>query len=216
MSRQGIPFVVSAPSGTGKTTVCRALVERDPQIEFSVSHTTRTPRRGEVDGVHYHFVTPDEFEELVRADGFVEHAVYAGNRYGTSWSAIDGPLEAGRDLLIEVEVQGAEQLRARRKDAKFVFMLPPSMNELERRLRGRGTDSADAIKRRLDAVRSELAAVHHFDYAVVNDDVDRAIEALGEIVAAERAGEPERARQAWGRATVVAELADLLPLTPQS
>lgn len=210
--RAGIPFVVSAPSGTGKTTVCRAVVERDDGIEFSVSHTTRPPRPGEVDGVHYHFVSRDAFARLVRSGGFLEHAEYAGNRYGTSWAAIDQPLAAGRDLILEVEVQGARQLRDRRPDARFVFLLPPSMEELERRLRGRGTDSDEAVRSRLAAVESELAAVHLFDYAIVNEEIEATIRAVREIVAAEREGVTERVRARWDRARVVAGLSRVLPI----
>ncbi len=216
MSRRGIPFVVSAPSGTGKTTVCRAVVERDPQIEFSISHTTRPRRPAEVDGVHYHFVTSEAFAELVAAGGFVEHAEYAGNQYGTSWQSIDEPLAAGRDLLLEVEVQGARQLRARRDDARLVFLLPPSWQDLEDRLRGRGTDSEEAIAKRLDTAHVELAAVHQFDYAVVNDVVEEAIDAVLAIVRAERRGEPGSVRERFDRAAVVESLKGVLPIPGRS
>jgi guanylate kinase len=213
-SRHGIPFVVSAPSGTGKTTVCRAVVDQDDGIVFSVSHTTRPARRGEVDGVHYHFVDRDTFERLAGEGAFVEHAEYAGNAYGTSFAAIDAPLEAGQDLLLEVDVQGALQLRERRRDARFVFLLPPSMEELERRLRGRGTDSEEAMARRLDSVLGELAAVRHFDYAVVNRDVEQAIAEVLDIVAAERSGQLEAVRERHGRERVVARLGATLPIPP--
>ncbi len=208
----GIPFVVSAPSGTGKTTVCRAIVDGDPDIAFSVSHTTRPPRPGEQEGVHYHFVSREGFAALVKSGGFVEHAEYAGNRYGTSWDAIDAPLLLGRDLLLEVEVQGARQLRDRRADARFVFLLPPSMEELERRLRGRGTDSEAAVQARLAAVERELAAVHLFDYAVVNIEIETTIAAVREIIAAEREGVTEAARAQWDRARVVSGLSGVLPI----
>jgi len=204
--RRGIPFVVSAPSGTGKTTVCRALVARDPHIEFSVSHTTRPPRSGEQDGVHYHFVSRQQFARLVEEGAFVEHAEYAGNLYGTSAAALDQPLSEGRDLLLEVDVQGALQLRQRRRDARFVFLLPPSLEELERRLRGRGTDSPAVVERRLAQVRRELSAVHHFDYALVNEQVGATVTALLEIVAAERLGRTEEVRARFGRARVVARM----------
>lgn len=214
-SRRGIPFVISAPSGTGKTTVCRAVVLRDAQVEFSVSHTTRPRRSGEQDGTHYHFVDAEAFAERVAADGFVEHAEYAGNQYGTSWASIDDPLAAGRDLLLEVEVQGARQLRSRRDDARLVFLLPPSWQELEDRLRGRGTDSEEAIAKRLETARVELAAVHQFDYAVVNDALEDAIEAVLAIVRAERSGEPgvlEEVRERFGRARVVEGMTGSLPI----
>ncbi len=210
--RTGVPFVVSAPSGTGKTTVCRAVVARDPGIEFSVSHTTRAIRAGEREGHDYHFVTREEFRRLVAEDAFVEHAEYAGNLYGTSWRSLDAPLAAGRDLLLEVDVQGALQLRARRRDARFVFLLPPTRDELVRRLRGRGTDSPEAIAKRLAAVDDELRAVHAFDYAIVNDDLERTTEALLAIVAAERSGDAAAARARWDRARVVSSLAAVLPI----
>lgn len=213
-ARQGIPFVVSAPSGTGKTTVCRAVVARDAGIEFSISHTTRAQRPGERNGHDYHFVSRAEFSRLAEAGGFVEHAEYAGNLYGTSWAALDAPLAAGRDLLLEVDVQGALQLRERRRDARFVFLLPPSRDELVRRLRGRGTDTAEAIERRLAAVDTELRAVHAFDYAIVNDALGGAVEALLAVIAAERSGETGPARERWGRARVVSSLAHVLPIPP--
>jgi guanylate kinase len=211
-ARRGIPFVVSAPSGTGKTTVCRGLVERDPGIEFSVSHTTRARRTGEEDGAHYHFVSRAEFERIVGMGAFVEHAEYAGNLYGTSFASLDAPLDRGRDLLLEVDVQGALQLRERRRDARFVFLLPPSLDELERRLRGRGTDAPEVVERRLALVRRELGAVHAFDYALVNEDVERTIETLRVIVSAERAGETAAVRGQHGVAAVVSRLASVLPI----
>jgi guanylate kinase len=211
-SGRGIPFVVSAPSGTGKTTVCRRVVARDPRISFSISHTTRPMRPGEQDGRDYHFVSRPEFERLVAQGAFVEHAQYAGNLYGTSWASLDAPLAAGQDLLLEVDVQGALQLRERRRDARFVFLLPPSREELVRRLTSRGTDSPEAIARRLAAVDAELRAVHAFDYAIVNDDVERASDALLAVIAAERSGDTAPARARWDRAKVVASLANVLPI----
>jgi len=211
-ARAGIPFVVSAPSGTGKTTVCRNAIARDPGVEFSVSHTTRARRPGEQDGRDYWFVTRAEFARMIAAGGFVEHAEYAGNLYGTSWAALDAPLAAGRDLLLEVEVQGALQLRERRRDARFVFLLPPSREELVRRLKGRGTDTTDEIARRLAVADGELRAVRAFDYAIVNDTVERATDALLAVIAAERAGDTAAVRAVFGRAAVVSSLADVLPI----
>jgi guanylate kinase len=214
--RRGIPFVVSAPSGTGKTTVCRGLVERDAGIEFSVSHTTRAQRPNERAGLDYHFVSRAEFERMAAAGKFVEHAEYAGNLYGTSFTSLDAPLEEGRDLLLEVDVQGALQLRERRPDARFVFLLPPSLDELERRLRGRNTDAAEVVERRLALVRRELAAVHAFDYAVVNEDVGRTIDLLREIVAAERSGQTAAARARHGVPAVLSRVAGVLPIPPEA
>jgi len=186
--RCGIPFVVAAPSGTGKTTVCRRVVEADPAVVFSISHTTRPKRDGEVDGADYHFTTPAEFEALVAEDAFLESAEYNGNHYGTSWASLDAPLAEGRDVVLEIEVQGARQVRERRKDARFIFLLPPSMASLEARLRGRGTDSDKQIRNRLDLAKSELGAIRDFDCAVVNDDLDRCVATVEEVIRSERAG----------------------------
>lgn len=200
---RGIPFVAAAPSGTGKTTVCRGALERDSNLRFSVSHTTRIPRSGEVDGTDYHFVSSETFRRMVEESEFVEHAEYAGNLYGTSRAALLEPLEQGFDLMIEIEVQGARQLRDRLSEARFLFLLPPSFEELERRLRMRGTDDDEAIEHRLALVDRELAAVHFFDYAIVNDDLDTAIEAVLAVVRAERAGDTEDVRSRFGREEVL-------------
>jgi guanylate kinase len=187
MGRRGIPFVVSAPSGTGKTTVCKALVAGDPNLRFSISHTTRAPRNGERDGADYHFVDRARFAELLAQGAFLEHAEYAGNLYGTSYEALEAPLAAGHDLLLEIEVQGARQVRERRPDARLVFLVPPSTTALEQRLAGRGSDSPEAVKARLDLAQRELAARELFDYEIVNDDLDRCVAAVREVIAAERA-----------------------------
>ena len=202
-ARRGIPFVISAPSGTGKTTVCREVVRRDPGIIFSVSHTTRPMRPGEKDGRDYYFVSRARFQELVEEGAFVEHAEYAGHAYGTSFASLDCPLRQGCDLLLEVEVQGAAQLRARRTDARFVFLLPPSLDELERRLRLRGTDDEQAVARRLEAVRGELTAVRGFDYAVVNEELASAVATVLAIVEAERCGQTREVRWRHGREAVL-------------
>lgn len=207
--RKGIAFVVAAPSGTGKTTICRALVEADPQIELSVSHTTRAPRAGEVQGIHYHFVSPETFLAMVKRGEFLEHASYNNNNYGTSREALRVQTEErGLDAILEIEVQGARQIREKQTGARFIFLLPPSMRELEARLRGRGTDDEDTIQKRLAIADIELAAIEHFDYAVVNDDLDSAIAAVLEIVHAERSGDEaglERVAKRYGRARVWAD-----------
>ena len=201
--RRGIPFVVSAPSGTGKTTVCRAVVDRDPGIAHSVSHTTRPPRAGERDGVHYHFVSEKAFRALVERKAFVEFAEYGGYLYGTSAEQLDAALARGTDVLLEIDVQGAEQIHARRPDARLIFLLPPSKRELERRLHGRGSDAPEVVERRLALAERELEAVHLFDYVVVNDDLERAIAEVREILAAERDGRAGEARARHGRAAVL-------------
>ncbi len=205
MSR-GLLFVVSAPSGTGKTTVCRRLLERDPGLALSVSHTTRRPRPGEVPGRDYHFVSHREFRDLVERGAFVEFAEYGGNLYGTSEAELERILEQGRDALLEIEVQGAAQIRARRPDARGIFLLPPSLEVLEARLRGRGTDDEEAIQKRLALARRELAAIGTFDYAVVNDDLEGTVDALLSIIEAERRGDPAPVRARYGREAAIARL----------
>jgi guanylate kinase len=199
---RGIPFVVAAPSGTGKTTVCAALRDRDSQLELSVSHTTRKPRAGERDGVEYHFVSGAEFERLIAEKAFLEWAEYNGNRYGTSWKAIEAPLACGRDLLLEIEVQGARQVRKRLPGARLIFLLPPSMRALRQRLSSRATDTPEQVAARLATARVELEAVGEFDYAVVNDELERCVSDVRAILAAERAGDTAKLarRFAPGRA----------------
>jgi guanylate kinase len=200
--RVGFPVVIAAASGTGKTTVCRQVVARDPEIVFSVSHTTRPQRSNEKDGVDYHFVTPAQFDRLVAEGAFLEWAVYNGNRYGTSFAALDAPLRRGRDLLLEIEVQGANQVRAKRSDARFIFLLPPSLATLRERLEQRGSDDGNTIAQRLAIARTEIAEGARFDYAVVNDRLDDCVEAVLAILAAERGGRTAelRARHAPGPA----------------
>ncbi len=187
MKDVGIPFVIAAPSGTGKTTVCRLALERDPLLDFSISHTTRSPRAGERDGIDYHFVNAAEFRRMVEEGAFVEHAEYNAENYGTSHESLRQSLEErGHDVLLEIEVQGAAQVRERRRDARLIFLLPPDMEVLEERLRGRGTDSDDAVDRRLAMADRELEAIRFFDYAVVNADLDETVQKVLEIIAAER------------------------------
>ena len=204
--RRGIPFVVAAPSGTGKTTVCRALVDADPELVHSVSHTTRAPREGEVDGVHYHFVSEKAFRGLEEQDVFLEWAEYGGNLYGTSSRELDASLDRGVDVLLEIEVQGAAQIRTRRDDARSIFLLPPSWEELERRLRRRGTDQESVVERRLTIARREILAVREFDYAVVNDELAETIAAVQRILDAERSGATSGIRARYGRQAALQRL----------
>ena len=159
---QGRLFVLSAPSGAGKTTVCKGVIARDRNVLLSVSHTTRAPRPGERDGVEYRFVSATEFQKLVGEGAFLEHAEYSGNLYGTSWAAIEEPLARGRDVLLEIETEGARQVRERRPDAIAIFLLPPSLSALEARLRGRGTEDRAEVDRRLAIARREFAAARGF------------------------------------------------------
>jgi guanylate kinase len=201
---QGHVFVIAAPSGTGKTTICQRILARDPRLSLSISHTTRPPRTGEVDGVHYHFVSDKDFRELVDADAFLEHAEYGGNAYGTSWRAIEEPLESGHDVVLEIEVQGAAQIRKRLEGACLIFLLPPSLAVLEQRLRGRHTDSDAVIQRRMALVDRELAAADIFDYAIVNDDLETAVSQVLDVIHAVREGRGDAIARVHGRAGVLA------------
>ncbi len=182
--RAGIPFVVSGPSGVGKSTLLRRVLERDPQVVFSVSHTTRPPRPGERDGKDYSFVDPERFERMASGGVFLEHAVYQGHRYGTSREAVEEPTRRGLDVILEVEVQGARQLRSRLPGAVLVFVLPPSMDCLEERLCRRASDSEEAIRKRLARAREEVREVHLYDYVVVNRELDEAVEQLLHVIVA--------------------------------
>ncbi len=204
-ARRGHVFVIAAPSGTGKTTICRRILELDRELRLSTSHTTRKPRAGEQDGVHYHFVSAGAFRDLVRAGAFLEHAEYGGNIYGTSWQAIDGPLSEGLDVVLEIEVQGAAQVKKRNADACLIFLLPPSLAVLEERLRGRGTDDEAVIQQRMALSDTELAAAEIFDFAIVNDDLERAVQEVLMVIRALREGREAELRQRFGRAAVMAK-----------
>jgi guanylate kinase len=186
MSIEGTLFVVAAPSGAGKSTLVNALLEREPAISLSVSHTTRPPRPGELYGRHYYFVEREVFEREIAEGIFLEHAEVHGNLYGTSRTSVQSLLVQGRDVLLEIDWQGAEQIRRSKPDCVSVFILPPSRAELERRLRGRGSDSADVIERRLRNSRGEIAHAHEFDYILVNDAFEDALADLQAIVRAVR------------------------------
>jgi guanylate kinase len=170
--------VLSGPSGVGKGTVIAVVRRRHPQVWLSVSATTRPPRPGEVDGVHYHFVDEAEFDRMVAAGELLEHARYAGNHYGTPRRPVEERLAAGVPALLEIELQGARQVRAAMPEAQLVFLAPPSFEELARRLRGRGTEDPERLRRRLDLARVELAAEQEFDVVIVNDDVEAAADRL--------------------------------------
>jgi guanylate kinase len=184
---RGLLFVVSAPSGTGKTTVVDRLVDVCPNLERSRSYTSRPPRAGERNGVDYNFVSRQTFEEMVRRDEFLEWADVFGNLYGTARRDTEARLAAGADLVLVIDVQGARQVRRQVEEAVGVFVLPPSFEALERRLRGRSQDSDGAIDRRLATARGEIAAVAEYDYVVVNDELERCVQELAAVVAAERA-----------------------------
>ena len=184
---RGRLFVVSAPSGTGKTTVAERLVGRLPDLVLSRSYTSRAARVGEQDGVDYHFIARDRFEAMIAAGEFLEWADVFGNLYGTCGPETERLLSSGRDVVLVIDVQGAQQVRECGLAFVSIFVLPPSFSELEQRLRGRSKDSDAAIRRRLDVASSEVSGYHDYDYVIVNDDLDVAVDGLRAIVVAERA-----------------------------
>jgi guanylate kinase len=179
---QGRLYVVAAPSGAGKTSLVKALMEREPRIQFSVSYTTRKPRPNEIPGRDYHFVSAQRFEEMIANHEFLEHAQVFDNCYGTGVRTVQEALANGEELLLEIDWQGARQVRARLPEACTIFILPPSRDALELRLRGRSTDSDEVIQRRLRDAAEDLSHWSEFDYAVINDRFEQAIEDLQAIV----------------------------------
>lgn len=178
MLNTGKLIVLTGPSGVGKGTLVKELLSRYPDIYLSVSATTRSPRPGEINGQHYYFVSRGEFEEMITAGEFFEWAEFAGNCYGTPKKQVQNRINEGKLVLLEIEVEGARQIRDSFPDALRIFILPPSSAELENRLRGRGQDSEDAIARRLKRAQEEIEAAHEFDFQVINDDLEEALKKL--------------------------------------
>jgi guanylate kinase len=187
VAARGLLFVVSAPSGTGKTTIAERLVQVVPKLALSRSYTSRAARHGEADGVDYNFITRARFEEMIAADEFLEWADVFGNYYGTCGRDAERHLAAGCDLVLVIDVQGARQVRRRCADTVGVFVLPPDFETLEQRLRGRSKDPEEAIQRRLQTARAEVAAFSEYDYVIVNDELEACVDRLRAIVLAERA-----------------------------
>ena len=189
---RGDLFIVSSPSGAGKTTLIRHVIEhpsvKPGSIHFSVSHTTRAPRPGEVHGREYYFVTPAEFERLVAADGFLEHAIVHGQMYGTSRGEVEPRLAAGIDVLLDIDVQGARQVRSKVPEVVKIFVFPPSRSVLEERLRARATDSEEALKSRLSVAVKEMKEFGEYDYAIINEDLPVAVDELRSVIVARRVG----------------------------
>lgn len=183
---KGSLFIITGPSGTGKGTLLREVMQTLDRLYFSVSATTRAPRPGEEDGVHYHFLSREQFEELVARDRFLEYARYAENYYGTPLDPVLEQMEQGRDVILEIELQGALQVMARMPEAVTVFIAPPSFAELESRLRGRGTETEEVIRTRLELARKECAAMNAFRYVVVNDRVEEAADRLRAVILSQR------------------------------
>jgi len=186
MMSLGNLFIITAASGAGKTSLVRALLQQDAQIQLSVSYTTRQPRVGEVNGEHYHFVDEASFLKMLDENDFLESAHVHGARYGTSKTCVNQVLAAGQDLILEIDWQGAKQVRQFYPEAISIFILPPSMQELESRLRGRGQDSDEVIAKRLAAAKDEMSHVGEFDYVTINDKFEVALEDLNAIVRTQR------------------------------
>ena len=212
--RKGRTFVVSGPSGVGKSTVLKALLESRKNLYFSVSATTRDPRPGELDGIHYHFMDVESFRKWIAMDQFLEYAEYVGNFYGTPKKFVDDAMEAGKDVILDIEIQGAIQVCSKRPDTVRIFIAPPSWAELERRLTERGTDSpqkiqkrccrnlkklSEKIQKRLLRAKVEFQTAHTYDYFVINDTVENAVGELNAIITAEHCKPQERMEIISGR-----------------
>ncbi|ANE47475.1 guanylate kinase [Paenibacillus swuensis] len=182
---KGLLLVLSGPSGVGKGTVCTALRKRAPELIYSVSATTRVPRQGEVDGVNYFFKSHEQFKHMIEHDQLLEWAEYVGNYYGTPRDFVQKTLDQGLDIILEIEVQGALKVKEKFPEGVFVFLMPPSLQELQSRIVGRGTESEETIMRRMTAAVEEIALMQHYDYAVVNDHIESACSRIQSIITAE-------------------------------
>ncbi len=190
--KRGKTFIVSGPSGVGKSTVLKALLERRRDVYFSVSATTREMRPGEEDGVHYHFLEVDTFRQWIARGEFLEYAEYVGNFYGTPKRYVDEAMDRGEDVILDIEIQGAIQVKSKRPETVSIFIAPPSWTELERRLTERGTDSPDKVQKRLLRAKVEFQTAHTYDYFVINDNVDNAVRELEAIMTAEHCKPKDR------------------------
>ena len=194
--REGLLFVVSAPSGAGKTTLCRAVMDSLEQVRHSISYTTRKPRPGELDGRDYYFIAENRFREMVEAGDFAEWAEVHSNFYGTSRRVLDGMRGEGIDVILDIETQGAKQIRKKYGQAVFIFVMPPSLGVLEERLRNRRSDHEDEIRKRMTRARDEIRDYVLYDYVIVNRDFDRALFELRAVITAERS-RTRLVDQAW-------------------
>lgn len=183
---KGVLIVISGPSGAGKGTICKKLIEKNKNIYLSVSATTRSPREGEIDGVNYYFITKEEFERRVKENGFIEYAEVHGNFYGTPRVNVDKMLEEGKDVILEIDIQGALQVKENFKEGVFIFILPPSMEELKRRIIKRGSETEESLMTRFKNAYKEINYVSKYNYAVVNDTLELAVSKVEAIIAAEK------------------------------
>lgn len=190
--QKGKVFIITGPSGVGKSTVLKLLFEKRKNLYFSVSATTRGPRPGEKNGIDYHFLDRDTFQDWIEKDEFLEHAEFVGNFYGTPKRYVDAAVEQGQDVILDIEVQGADQIIAKRPETVRIFIAPPNWAELERRLTGRGTDSPDKVQKRLLQARKDFHAANDFDYFVINDTVENAVCEIDSIMTAEHCKPGER------------------------
>jgi guanylate kinase len=186
MSKKGLLFVVSAPSGAGKTTLCNKAISFFPYLKTSISYTTRKPREGEKEGVDYFFTSQEDFQNIQEIGGFLEYATVHGNMYGTSAKEVKNMFNEGLDVLFDIDVQGARQIKERGEDAVFIFILPPSLEICEERLKRRGDDTDEEILLRLDRARKEIENAHWYDYLIINDTIDGAFEKFKSIIIAEK------------------------------
>lgn len=186
MNKKGILMVVSGPAGVGKGTVCKQFLKDNPEVKLSVSATTRSPRPGEEHGREYYFLTKQEFEEKIKTDNLLEYVCFVDNYYGTLKSAVEEKVNSGTDVLLEIEVEGAMNVKRKFPDSVLVFVLPPSFTELKDRLTGRGTETEEIIERRLMRAREEFECIKHYDYILLNDSIENAVNSLEKILSAEK------------------------------
>ncbi|QYR23694.1 guanylate kinase [Paenibacillus sp. sptzw28] len=182
---KGLLIVLSGPSGVGKGTVCSVLRHKQSDLVYSVSATTRKPRQGEIDGINYFFKSREQFQDMIARDALLEYAEYVGNYYGTPRDFVERTLESGKDIILEIEVKGALMVKEKFPEGVFIFLVPPSLDELKQRITGRGTENADVIDHRMSVAVEEMSLIRYYDYAVVNDQVDTAAHRIQSIIVAE-------------------------------